>query len=320
MKRRIKYILAVLAVFVMVFSCGTALCEENKEEPGYTGEFLDTRVPEQNYIFVKSALTVFSNRWGPAPRTEEEREGQVWDQLLLSYEAFRRNIDVTQEEVDAEITNLLQEYKVEFDWKQDRESFESWVKEKAGEPAELFENQIRHLLQVEKLRRTIIESIQPPVTEDEAYQSFFDEYSSLSIELAQFDDKEEAEDFYRKARRKPKLWDKGKEERPDAFRKPGFVSLQFLMDIWRLPKDAVHKMLKMRKGDLYGPSPIYKGYAVFQILEARQADKKEFAKVKERYFDKVKRRKQHEGYNDWFKGFKEQANIKVYSKEGGQGE
>jgi hypothetical protein len=282
--------------------------------PEYAGEFFDTKVPEQNYMFVRNAVTVFASRWDAVPKTEEEKKDAIWDQLLLSYEAFRRNIAVTQEEVDAEISNLLQEHKVDFDWKVNKEAFQNWVREKAGEPVELFENQIRHLLQIEKLRRNIIESIQPNVTQEEAHQAFLNEYSSLSVELVQFDNQKEAESFYQKVKLKPELWDKEREARPDIFKKPGFVSLQFLMDIWKFPEDAVHKMLEMRKGQFYGPSPIYKGYAVFQVLEVRQADEKEFAKVKDRYFDKVKKRKQYQGYNEWFKNFKEQAKIKVYQK------
>jgi hypothetical protein len=327
---RKKIAAGFMIIASFLFIAGIVFCAEpdkdtNKEvtqdnTKGYVGEFLDTRVPEQNYNFVKNALTVFSNRWGPAPKTEKEKEGYVWDQLLLSYEAFRRNIAVTQEEIDTEISNIMLEYKVDFDWKTNQDAFNKWVQAKAGEPTEFFENQLRHLLQIEKLRQNIIEGIQPKVSEEEAHQSFFNEYSSLSIELAQFDNQKEAEDFYQQVKRKPKLWDSQKEKNPNAFRKPGFVTLQFLMDIWKFPKDSVYNMIKMKPGQFYGPSPIYKGYAVFQILETRPADEKEFAKVKERYFDKVKKMKQYQGYHEWLARFKQEAKIKVYQKEGGQQE
>lgn len=290
--------------------------------PELAGEFLDVEVPYQNYAFVRNTVTVFGNKWGPVPKTDEERENLAWEQLLLSYESFRRNITVSQEEVDTEIANVLAEQKAAFDHKANRDAFEKWTLEKAGEPAELFENQIRHLLQIEKLRQQVIESIAPQVEGKEALEEFLNEYNSLSVTIAQFDSDKEAQGFYQKVKRKPKLWQEEEGRNPDIFRSPGFVTLQFLMDIWRFPKEAVYKMLKMKKGEFYPPAPIYKGYAVFRINETRIANKKEFAKekIRERYFEKIKRRKQYEGYNQWLKNFKEQAKIKIYSEKGGKGQ
>lgn len=322
-RKKIAADFMIIASFLL-FIAGVVFCAEgdrdtNKEAAqdntkGYVGEFLDTKIPEQNYNFIKNTITVFSNRWGTVPKTDKEREEYIWDQLLLSYEAFRRNVVVTQEGVDQEVAKILGEYKVDFDWKTNKDAFNKWVQAKAGEPAELFENQLRHLLQLEKLRQQIIDSIQPQVTEQEAHEEFLNEHSSLSVELRQFDAQKDAEDFYQKLKRRPKLWDEEKKKNADTFRQPGFVSLIFLMDIWKLPQDAVYKMVEMKKGEFYTPSAIYKGYAVFQILETRPANESDYAKVKNNYFDKVKMRKQYEGYNEWFKNFKQQAKIKIYEK------
>jgi hypothetical protein len=256
---------------------------------------------------------------GPAPKTVKEREDYIWNLLLLSYEAFRKEVVVTEEEVNREILSLLAEYKVDFDYKTNKAAFAKWVKDKTGEPVELFENQIRQLLQIEKMRQQFIDSIQPQVSESEAHQAFLDENNTLSIELTQFDTKENADDFYQKLKNNPKLWDEQKTKNPNNFRQPGFVSLVFLMDIWKFPRDAAYNMIKMKEGEFYQPSLIYKGYAVFKIIKTRPAGEQDYAKVKNTYYAKVKKRKQYEGYNDWFKNFREEAKIKIYpKKEGGQ--
>ena len=292
--------------------------EEAKEKepaPEFMGEFFDAQVPAQNYYFVKSAVIVFGNRWGAAPRTLEEQEGCIWDQLLLSFEAFRRNITVSQEEVDQEITKTLQEYKVDFDWKNNPEAYKKWVEEKSGESAELFGNQIRHLLQIEKLRQQVMDSINLEVTDQEAHQTFLDEHNSLSVEVVQFDAQKQAEEFYQKVRRGQKFWEKEKANKPDVFKRPGFVSLIFLMELWKFPREAVYKMMRMKQGSVHPPAPIYKGYGVFLVLEKRLADELRYVKEKNSYDEKVRGRKKYEGLNVWFKGLKEQAKITIYEKK-----
>jgi len=298
---------------------------EVKKEPKFVGQFFDIRVPLENYYFIKSVLAVFGNKWGPPPKTPQEEEEYIWDQLLLSYEAFRRGITVEQEEVDKEITQVLNLGKAEFDWKSNKEAYEKWVQEKTGAPTALFENQIRHLLQIEKLRQQIMDSIKPAVSEQEARQEFIKEYNSLSVELVQFDKQKDAEDFYKKAKANQKFWDEEKNKRPNDFKRPGFVSTAFLMDIWKIPEDAIYKMMKMKIGEIHPSAPIHKGFGVFKVLEKRPADESGFAKVKKSYYEKIKRRKQYDGLNLWFKSLKEQAKIKIYedafaeeTKKGGQ--
>lgn len=285
--------------------------EQPVKEQEFTGEFFGIKVPMQNYQFIKSAVMVFGSR-GVAVKTPAEEEEQIWEQMLLSYEAFRRDIVVTQEELDSEVGKLLQAEKITFDRKADPQAYEKWVKEKTSEPVELFENQLRHLLQIEKLRQQIIDIIQPEVTEEEAHEKFINEYNSLSVELVEFNELKEAEDFYKKAKADEKFWEGEKGKRPKDFKRPGFVSREFLMDIWRFPREAVRKMIGMKTGGIHPPAPIYKGYAVFKVLETRPADEARYRELKPQYYEKVKMLKKIQGFDQWFKDFKQQADIKVY--------
>ncbi|MBL7198140.1 MAG: hypothetical protein ISS47_08570 [Candidatus Omnitrophica bacterium] len=257
---------------------------------------------------------MFGTPWGGIPRTAEKLEERTWDDLLLSYEAFRRNITVNDEELEAEISKNLKGYKVNFDWKQDKEAYEEWAQETLNESAEVFENQMRHLVQLKKLQQEILNSIEPIVTAEEAFQEFLNEYNTLSIELIQFDELEKAEEFYQKAKSDPEFWEKEKGENPDSFRRPGFVALEFLMHMWKLPFKAVYDMIEMEIGSIYPPSPIYKGYGVFKVIEIRRADETEFPKRRESYYDQLKHRKKYEGFYEWLANLKEQADLKIYAK------
>lgn len=282
------------------------------KEQEFVGEFFDTKVPIQNYYFIKSVVAVFGYSGGLQPKTPEESEKYIWEQLLLSYEAFRRGIVVEQKEIDEEIRKMLEAEKVSFDWKQDKEAYEKWVKEKTNEPALLLENQLRHLLQVEKLRKAIMDSIEPEVSEKEAYREFLNEHSSLGVELVEFAGQEEADEFYFEVKKNPRKWDEERAARPADFKRSGSVSLEFLIDIWRFPRDAAYRMTKMESGLTYSPIPIYKGYAVCKILEKGLADKSRYKKLRDSYYEQIKARKRYEGLGKWFEDLKARSKIKVY--------
>jgi len=280
------------------------------------GQIFNVPVPLGNYLFVKSTLMVFGNRWGAQPKETREWEDTIWEQLVLSFEAFRRNIQVSDQEIEEEIDRSLKGEKVSFDWRKDKEAFAKWVKEKTNEPVELFQGQIRHILQLQKLRDQVRDSINPSVPEKEAYQQFLNENNHLDLELVQFSDERQAQDFFRQAKRNKKFWEEQKAKNSKEFKHPGFVTLIFLADIWKIPQDALDRMLKLSAGTVYQPAPIYKGYAVFKVLGKRVAEESLFAKSRYGYHDKVALKKKYEGLNDWIRQLKQDANIKIL-KQGG---
>ena len=321
--------IVVIAVLFAMFSLGIAQGQEanipvannkvsedlKKDEPKYVGSFFDVQVTDANYFFISSVVDIFGIKGAPKPSTAEEREKYIWDQLLLSYEAFRRNVAVSQEEIDVEVRKILTEDKVTFDWKKDAQAYEKWVKERTNEPVILFENQLRHLVQVQKLNEQILTSLQPKVSEHEAFQEFLNEHNSLSVELVEFKNKKDALTFYAKVKSNLNFWDEEKNKKIKEFRRPGFVSLEFLMDIWKFSKKAVYQMMKQKIGAISQPFPIYKGYGVCKILETRLANASEFKKFKDSYYGQIRTRKKYEGVGVWFGNLKKQANIKIYSKD-----
>jgi len=291
--------------------------QANEETPPqFVGEFFGVQVPLQNYQFVKNVATVFGFR-DAQPKTDQDKENYYWDQLLYSFESFRRNILISQEELDKEIEKLLAAEKVTFDFKKDTDAFNTWLKNRTNVTPEIFNNMIRHLLQVQKLKQQVLDSVDPVVDEKEAHEKFLNQYNTLGVELVECATLKEAEDIYRKAKADKKSWDIQKSKRPNDFKRPGFVSCEFLIDIWKFPQQATRKMVRMKAGEFYKPEPIYKGYAVFKILETRPAQESDFKKNKRPFFDQVKMRKKYEVLGAWFEDLKKQAHITVY-KTGGE--
>ena len=314
MNRQMFKIIVSLEVFAaLAVSC--AFAQENKigQKNKFIGEFSGWKdqVPWSNYYFVKSAIIVFGTKWGATPQTEQELEDRVWEQLVLSYEAFRREIKVEDKELEEEIDKLIKAEKVSFDWKKDKEAYAAWVKEKTKEKVELFQNQLSHMIQLEKLRKVLLDNFKVNVTEEEAKNEFINEYNTIELELKQFDQLKDAEAFYKKMQ-DSLLWEAAVKKDPKFAQHPGFVSFEFLINMWKIPKDDLYKMLEMDIDSIYPPIPVYKGYGVIRILKKRPADPAEFPKVRESYLKQVEMIKKYEQLSGWLKKIKDEAGIKLH--------
>jgi len=312
-----RQIVAFILMGILVMS-GYVLPSLRAEEPEIAGTFFGNQVSKGNYYFVMRIVLLFNTPWGGIPNNHEQLEQRIWDDLLLSYEAHRRGIIVSEGELNAKIDETLKGYKVSFSREDDPEAYDKWTSELLGEPVEMFENQIRHLVQVEKLRQQILESIHPEATDAEAYQEFLNEQNSLSVELARFDDEGEAKLFYENIQKNPALWiersqedaDQPREER--VFRRPGFVTLEFLMGMWKFPYEAVYSMMDMDVGGFYPPVPVYRGYGVFKILDIRKADESVFQPKKQYYIDQIHTQRKYKGFRTWLENYRKRSEIQIY--------
>jgi len=284
------------------------------------GEIFDVKVPLSNYNFVKATVQLFGSRGKNPPVAAQDIEDATWEQLLLSLVAFSKNVTVTDQEIQDEITNMLQAENAGFDWKTDKAAYEGWLKEKVRVPATVFENQVRHLLQIDKLRNLVRDGMNPEIPETQARQEFMMDKSKLNLELVKFAEEKEADEFYKKVKGRFRVWEKEKKRNPKIFKRPGFVTLTYLNKLWSIPQDALEKMLEKDKDEIYPPRAMYKGWGIFKILEKKVADEAGFLQEKEGYYEKVRNRKKNEGLSEWIRQLKVQAKIKIYPKEGGKDE
>ncbi|MBU1999010.1 MAG: hypothetical protein ABIG46_07925 [Candidatus Omnitrophota bacterium] len=275
------------------------------------GEFkgFGVSVSGVNYNFVKSVILIFGNKWSAPAKNEDELEDQIWEQLLLSFEAYRRGIKVEDDDLKNEVSRTLAADKVNFDWQKDRLAYQKWVKGKIGINTDVFENQLRHLLQISSLRDQVFESIKVEVSEEEAKQEFLNEYNTIELELAEFEDLSLAQDYFSKMQ-DPLLWVKQNSDDPKYYKHPGFVSFEFLIDLWKIPKEDLYHMAKMDVDSIYPPVPFYRGYGVSRILQKRIANEDDFPKLKDSYIKQVETKKKYDGLASWIKKLKEEAQVR----------
>ena len=260
-----KFIVSLILVASAIFlSFVPASISQNQD---IAGTFYGEPIPRENYNFVLKIVLSFNAPWGGIPNNRKQLENRIWDDLILSYAAHRRQISVGKEELEVKISETLKNSTVTFDWKEDKRAYAQWTKETLGkESIAMFENQMRHLVQIKKLRDQVINNVNTSVTEEEAFQEFINENNNLSVELVEFYELSEAQEFYQKVINDPLLWeqerkkDREKERADWSFRRPGFVALEFLIMMWKFPIEAVYEMIEMEIGEIYPPAPIYEGY------------------------------------------------------------
>ncbi len=157
------------------------------------GYIFGVPVPAGNYDFAKRVSYMFPRPWEES-LTGAEREQAIWEALILHYESFRRNVTVSDEELTKRIDSVLQSQQ-SFTKTGDPEAYARWIKEKLGESVEQFENQMRYLSQVDKLKDQVRESTAVTVTEEEMQQEFLNEQHHLGREADTFETKHAAEAF-----------------------------------------------------------------------------------------------------------------------------
>ncbi len=277
------------------------------------GEIFGVPVSMGNYYFAKRVAWMFPRPWGASDLPETERENAVWESLIFHYEAYQRGIAPSEQEVESMINAFLKDEKQPFTRGGDPEAYRRWVVEKAREEPELFENQVRFLIQIRKLRDKLLQEQKVAVSEEEMRQVFLDEQNHVGGEMVVFDTKDEAQAFYEKVK-SPKAWEKMKADGRQKVRPVSLMTLEAYMDLWSIPNDQMYAFHGMKLGSVGPPMPFGKQWCVYRLLDKRVGNLEDFQKGRDAYFKKVEMKKKYEGMKQQLEELKKAAQLKVFVK------
>ncbi len=274
------------------------------------GEIFGVPVSMQNYYFAKRVAYQFPSPWGAADRPISEREDYIWRQLILHFEASRRNIQAEPDELKKLIDNVVRSNKVTFDPHTDKEAYAQWLKDNLNAEIDLFENQLRYVIQIKKLQDQIRKEQAVSVSEEEMKAEFLGEQHHVSGEMVVFDTKDEAESFYKKYRKERK-WKKMAKKGEYQVRPVSMMTLEAYIDLWSIPKDQMYEFHARDIGEVGTPMPFGKQWCVYRLLDKRVGDLKDFPDKRDSYYKQVESKKQYEALADWIEDLKKQANLKI---------
>lgn len=123
------------------------------------GRIFGKEISFRDYLLANRAVQIFTPQAQDAtPPDPVEIEARTWEFLVLSQEAKRRKIDVSDEEVRREIARLLGETGSQgFSGEQ----YQRWVRSTLREEPREFENQLRDELRIQKLLAEVREGTGP---------------------------------------------------------------------------------------------------------------------------------------------------------------
>lgn len=126
---------------------GYAVSVQFEEASRSAGRIFGKEVSFRNYLLANRAVQIFTPQNSENPPSAEEIEVRTWEFLVLSHEAKRRKITVTDEEARQEISSLLgKEGSVV-----SPERYAQWVRITLREEPREFEHQMREHLRIRKL-------------------------------------------------------------------------------------------------------------------------------------------------------------------------
>ena len=129
---------------------GYAVSVQFQESSRSAGSIFGKEVSFQDYLLANQAAQIFSpaSEPGKEPPTAEEIESRTWEFLVLSHEARRRKIPVSDDEVRQEIGRFLGGSP---ESKFTGEQYSRWIRSTFREEPREFEKQIREHLRIRKL-------------------------------------------------------------------------------------------------------------------------------------------------------------------------
>jgi len=275
------------------------------------GMIFGVPVSKGNYNFAKAVAVLFPRPWGASELPPEEQEKILWESLILHYESYRRGIEATEEELGTMADNFLKANKQGLTRRSDPQGYQRWVKATFHEEVELFENQLRFLIQIRRLKDQVLQQAQVTVTQEEMREEFLNEKNHVGGEMVTFDTKEEADLFYARFK-DPKGWEQMKAKGEPKVRPVSLMTLEAYMDLWKIPKDQMVAFHGMEIGSVGPPMPFGRQWCVYRLLEKRTGDLKDFPKEQEDYHRRVEMKKKYASLNRWIEDLKASAQTQVF--------
>lgn len=276
------------------------------------GTVFNAPVPVGNYYFAKRVHSTFQT---PEERkmTPEQLEKNIWHNLVLSYEAAQRKIEVTDSEFSEWVDSVLTALDLKFSRTKDPEKYKAWIEDTLKGTVELFENQMRYLANIEKLKREMINEMQVVASEDEMKADYMNTENHVGGEYTLFETKKEADDFYEAYRDQAK-WEDYKSKNTDKVKPFMLITLQAIIDLWGVPHDQIYEFHAMELGTVGKPLPFGTQWGVFRLKEKRTGDMAGFEAQKDKLKQRVEARKKYQARDEWIEELDKRANVQVLIK------
>jgi len=214
-----------------------------------------------------------------------------------------------------ELERLMGEKDIKYGTKE----YALWVVQNFNEDPPTFDRRIEDLLLVNKLVKMKMDP-EVTVTEEECKEKFLNQYNSFESEYIMFEDQKKAQEFAGSVKENPKLWKETFDKKKAEAGQKGaawinIMSLEALIDLWKIPKEDAYRVLNGNRGDFIVGENYY-GDCVFRLLFNKKADLKEYNEKKKQYYmNMLTQSKKYKIAKDYFEDLFKRAALKDFIRE-----
>ncbi|MFZ5802734.1 MAG: SurA N-terminal domain-containing protein [Candidatus Omnitrophota bacterium] len=248
-----------------------------------------------------------------SPDDPEALRRETWRNILYSREAKRRGLKISDDEVRAQIRGLFESQSgASFSMA----SYQYWVQNTLRSNVRDFEKQVRELLLVQKLIRTVLDEIAQPPSTEEVAQMLLRQKSLWSVRSAKFKNSKDASDF-RTAWSQNRQWEEAaKEVPPSSVEKKENMDFLSLLQTFMLPMQAASSLWELEPGQLSEPLPSQPDWWVF-LIDAKEIPAVDSFSEEEKKAMELSLLKEKRQFNflDWNMRLVQEANIRDYLME-----
>jgi peptidylprolyl isomerase len=278
------------------------------------GEAFGSKVSQKEFLYYYKTAALFTRFGEKKDRDDEDRRVEAWQDLVFVKEARTLGLRVSREELTQELKRLLFQKNVEYGG----DKYVLWVAANFNEDQVTFERRIEDLLLINKLMKSKMEQ-EVSVTDNEMKGKFLDQYNSFESEYILWANEQEARDFAGKCRKNPRLWKETYDAKKPLGQKGSswinIMSLEALIDLWKIPREDANRILNSKPGDFI-PARNYYGNVVFRVLDSRKADLKQYDEAKQKYYrDMLTAVKKHKLAQDYFNDLFKRVDLHDYIKD-----
>ena len=288
MAKKTGLMVLLVILFLSLAVTFSSYAEEKKERlfsnPDVIGEAFGEPVASRDFFYFYKTAALFS-RNNKVVKTDDEAREEAWQNLVFKHGAEELGIEVTEKELKEELIRLVSEKDIEYR----TPDYGVWVITQMKDDVGTFEQRVEDLLLINKLLK-FKTNADVTVTEEEVKQKFLNQYNSFESEYIKFDTPEKAKKFLKKVKKDRSLWkktyDKKREEDQKNAAWINIMSLEALIDLWKMPKEDAYRVLNSEPGDFITVEFFY-GDAVFRLLRKKTADIEKFNEEKKEYYRKT---------------------------------
>ncbi|MFH1046517.1 MAG: peptidylprolyl isomerase [Candidatus Omnitrophota bacterium] len=279
------------------------------------GEAFGNPVTKKEFIYYFKTAQMFTRQGQGEQRTEDDLRNEAWQNLIFLQAATQEAVSVSAEELQAEIERLLAERNIEYG----STEYKIWAVTQFNDQPDVFERRIKDLLVINKFVQLKNNPQVAEVSEEEMKQKFLNQYNSFESEYIRFESPQEAEAFREKVKADPRLWKETYDAKKTIGQKGASwingMSLEALIDLWKIPQEDAYEILSHKEGDFVVGEFFY-GVAVFRLLFKKEADLNNYSEDKKQgYKESLAYSKKRSATEAYFEELKSRAHYRDYVAE-----